>query len=75
MKEEEKLLTLISLSTTPDNSIHSVHDDAKDKDFELELTWISPKSNWQHQPVPKELAAEAERKAKEIIEAANQMEE
>ncbi|GAA5860900.1 hypothetical protein JCM3774_003180 [Rhodotorula dairenensis] len=55
--------------------IHSVHDDAKDKDFELELTWISPKSNWQHQPVPKELAAEAERKAKEIIEAANQMEE
>lgn len=55
--------------------IHTVHDDTKDKDFELELTWISPKSDWRHQPVPKELAQEAERKAKEIIDQANEMEE
>lgn len=55
--------------------IHSVHDEAKDKDFELEMTWISPKSDWQHRPVPKDLADEAERKAKEFIDAANQMEE
>ncbi|GAA6011706.1 hypothetical protein JCM10207_004217 [Rhodosporidiobolus poonsookiae] len=55
--------------------IHTVHDDAKDKDFELELTWISPKSGWKHQPVPKELADAAEKKAKETIAAANEMEE
>lgn len=59
----------------PARSIHTVHDDAKDKDFELEMTWISPKSGWQHQLVPKELAEEAERKAKEQIDAANEMEE
>lgn len=52
-----------------------MHDDTKDKDFELEMTWISPKSDWRHQLVPKELAQEAERKAKEIIDQANEMEE
>ncbi|GAA6055868.1 hypothetical protein JCM3770_001530 [Rhodotorula araucariae] len=55
--------------------IHTVHDDAKDKEFELELTWISPQSGWLHKPVPKELADEAEKKAKEIIDAANAMED
>ena len=50
-----------------------MHDDAKDKDFELELSWISPQTGWKHAPVPKALAAEAERKAKEIIDAANEM--
>lgn len=52
-----------------------MHDDAKDKDFELELTWISPQSGWLHKPVPKELADEAEKKAKEGLEAANAMED
>ncbi|GAA5868328.1 hypothetical protein JCM1840_005639 [Sporobolomyces johnsonii] len=55
--------------------IHTVHDDTKDKDFELEMTWISPKSGWRHQPVPQDLADAAEKKAKEIIDAANEMEE
>ncbi|GAA6060344.1 hypothetical protein JCM10212_004528, partial [Sporobolomyces blumeae] len=55
--------------------IHTVHDDTKDKDFELELTWIAPQSDWRHQPVPAPIAQEAERKAKEIIDQANEMEE
>lgn len=45
--------------------IYTVHDDAKDKDFELELTWVGPESGGRHLPVPKELQLEAERKAKE----------
>lgn len=56
-------------------SIHQVHDEAKDKDFELELSWISPVSGWKHMTVPKAIADEAEKKAKAIIEAANEMEE
>ncbi|KAK4704350.1 20S proteasome subunit alpha 7, partial [Phenoliferia sp. Uapishka_3] len=55
--------------------IHTVHDEAKDKDFELELSWIAPASGWKHAPVPKDVADAAEAKAKAIIEEANQMEE
>ncbi|KAK4055911.1 putative proteasome subunit alpha type-7 [Microbotryomycetes sp. JL221] len=55
--------------------IHQAHDEAKDKDFELELSWISAQSGWKHMPVPKELADEAEAKAKAIIDEANVMEE
>lgn len=46
--------------------IYTVHDDAKDKDFELELTWVGPESGGRHLPVPKELQVEAERKAKSV---------
>jgi 20S proteasome subunit alpha 7 len=46
-------------------SIYTVHDEAKDKDFELELSWVGPPSNGRHAPVPKALQEEAERKAKE----------
>ena len=52
-----------------------MHDEAKDKDFELELSWISPQSGWKHAPVPKEIGDKAEQKAKAIIDEANQMEE
>ncbi|KAI8364435.1 nucleophile aminohydrolase [Blakeslea trispora] len=45
--------------------IHTCHDDAKDKDFELELSWICPESHYKHQFVPKEIQAEAEALAKE----------
>ncbi len=48
--------------------IYLVHDDAKDKEFELEISWIGAESNGLHEPVPADLFAEAERKAKEAIE-------
>ncbi|KAF9945598.1 hypothetical protein BGZ65_010576, partial [Modicella reniformis] len=44
--------------------IYNVHDDAKDKEFELELSWICEESNGFHQAVPKDLAEEAEQLAK-----------
>ena len=36
--------------------IYTVHDEVKDKDFELELSWISAsETDSKHQRVPKEL--------------------
>ncbi len=48
--------------------IFKVHDDAKDKDFELELSWIGPESNGVHTAVPADLRAEAIGKAKEALD-------
>ena len=31
--------------------IYSVHDDVKDKDFELELSWVCEESGWVHKQV------------------------
>lgn len=50
--------------------IHMVHDDAKDKEFELEMTWICPESNGKHVPVPTEIKYEAERLAKAALDTA-----
>jgi len=44
--------------------IYGVHDDLKDKLFELELSWVCPESNNKHQFVPKDVFEEAERLAK-----------
>jgi 20S proteasome subunit alpha 7 len=41
----------------------------KDKEFELEMSWICPESNNQHQLVPKEILAEADKQAKAALEA------
>lgn len=46
-------------------SIYTCHDDAKDKDFELELSWICAESKYKHQFVPKDIKLEAETLAKE----------
>lgn len=51
--------------------IYVAHDDSKDKEFELEMTWISgvdgPTKGF-HQEVPKALKEEAERLAKKAID-------
>ncbi|KAG8760273.1 hypothetical protein FRC14_003571 [Serendipita sp. 396] len=48
--------------------IHAVHDDAKEKDFELELSWVGSETNNIHLPVPKDLFEDADRKAREALE-------
>ncbi|PCH41290.1 20S proteasome subunit [Wolfiporia cocos MD-104 SS10] len=48
--------------------IYLVHDDAKEKDFELEVSWVCDETNGMHVPVPKDLLEEASRKAKESLE-------
>ncbi|KAI8909592.1 nucleophile aminohydrolase, partial [Gorgonomyces haynaldii] len=47
--------------------IHMVHDEAKDKEFELELTWICPASQNKHTQVPADIKQEAERAAKAAL--------
>ena len=49
-------------------SIYLVHDDAKEKEFELEMSWIGDETNGVHLPVPKELFDEAESKAQAALE-------
>ncbi|KAL1303677.1 hypothetical protein AAFC00_007031 [Neodothiora populina] len=51
--------------------IYVAHEDNKDKDFELELTWVSAvngPTNGRHEEVPTELREEAERLAKKTLE-------
>jgi len=76
--EVEKLLANGSESLTCEQALvkvarilHKVHDE-KDKDFELEASWICALSDYQHSPVPPELLKEAEAEAKRLIEAEEQ---
>lgn len=58
--------------------IYVAHEDSKDKDFELEMTWISAVSGptkGRHEEVPKELREEAERLAKVALEGEDEEEE
>ncbi|CAN1253229.1 Proteasome subunit alpha type-3 [Linum perenne] len=48
--------------------IYKVHDEAKDKAFELELSWVCEESNRQHQKVPDELLEEAKSAARIALE-------
>jgi len=51
--------------------IYVAHEDNKDKEFELEMTWVSAVSGptkGRHQEVPAELREEAERLAKKALE-------
>ncbi|KAF8974368.1 20S proteasome subunit [Flammula alnicola] len=48
--------------------IYLVHDDAKEKEFELEISWIGPESNNLHVHVPKDLFDEADAAAKAALE-------
>lgn len=55
--------------------IHSVHDEVKDKDFELELSWICDETNGVHQLVPAEMRDEISKRAKDALEEDDEEEE
>lgn len=58
--------------------IYVAHEDSKDKDFELELTWISSvdgPTKGKHEEVPKELFEEAEKAAKKSLEGDDEEED
>ncbi|KDQ08276.1 hypothetical protein BOTBODRAFT_38105 [Botryobasidium botryosum FD-172 SS1] len=68
-KTELEKLKLAELSTREAifeaaRIIHLVHDDAKDKEFELELSWVGEETGGLHLPVPKDLFDEADKKAR-----------
>ncbi|KAK7084654.1 Proteasome subunit alpha type-3 [Halocaridina rubra] len=48
--------------------IYLVHDEVKDRHFELELSWVCEESGFKHQLVPKDLYQEAEQYAKAALE-------
>ena len=48
--------------------IYQVHDEVKDKMFQLELSWVADFTNGVHQTVPKEVHDEAEKFAKAALE-------
>lgn len=48
--------------------IYTLHDEGKDKPFELEMSWICEESNWMHKGVPKNIIAESVEWAKNDIE-------
>lgn len=58
--------------------IHVAHEDSKDKDFELEMTWVSGvdgPTKGRHMPVPDALRDEAERLAKKALEGDDEEED
>lgn len=58
--------------------IYIAHEDSKDKEFELEMTWISSldgPTKGRHEEVPKELLEEAEKAAKRALEGEDEEEE
>lgn len=36
------------------HSLHVLHDEAKDKPFELEMAWVCEETGWKYQSVPQE---------------------
>lgn len=58
--------------------IYVAHEDSKDKEFELEMTWVSSlngPTKGRHEEVPKALREEAERLAKQALEGDDDEEE
>lgn len=69
--EIEKLkladLTVKELVKEATRIIYIVHDELKDKQFELELSWCSEATNGRHELVPQDIATEAETQAKQAL--------
>jgi len=67
-KLEMKNMTCKELVKEAAKIIYQVHDEVKDKMFELELSWVSKDTNGKHERVPKNIHEEAEAYAKEALE-------
>lgn len=52
--------------------IHSLHEEGKDKPFELEMSWLCEESGWVHKGVPKDVIKGAVEWAKKDIEEAEE---
>ncbi|XP_062587803.1 proteasome subunit alpha type-3-like [Saccostrea cucullata] len=55
--------------------IYIVHDEVKDKNFELELSWVGDVTGGKHELVPQNVFAEAEKFAKEALEESDDSDE
>mmetsp|Transcript_6032 Transcript_6032/g.11011 ORF Transcript_6032/g.11011 Transcript_6032/m.11011 type:complete len:274 (+) Transcript_6032:125-946(+) len=69
---EENLITVAEGVKQLAKIIHTLHDEAKDKPFELEMSWLSEGTGWRHAGVPRATIAEAVAWAKKEIEEAEE---
>jgi 20S proteasome subunit alpha 7 len=67
-KLKMKDMTCAELIKEAAKIIYMVHDEVKDKMFELELSWVTEATNGIHQRVPNDVHAEAEKHAKSAME-------
>jgi len=75
-EEDDNLITVAEGVKQLAKIIHALHDEAKDKPFELEMSWLSEGTGWKHAGVPRDVIAEAvEWAKKEIAEAEEESEE
>ncbi|KAF2365227.1 Proteasome subunit alpha/beta [Trinorchestia longiramus] len=63
-----KELTCRQLVKEAAKIIYLVHDEVKDKQFELELSWVCAETHGRHELVPKQLKIQAEKYAKAALE-------
>jgi len=54
--------------------IHLLHEEGKDKPFELEMSWLCEESGWEHKGVPRDFIKEAVEWAKKDIQEAQEYE-
>ncbi|XP_031781846.1 proteasome subunit alpha type-3 isoform X2 [Nasonia vitripennis] len=47
--------------------IYLVHDELKDKQFELEMSWVGKHTNGKHEKIPNDIKIEAESKARQAL--------
>lgn len=47
--------------------IYLVHDELKDKQFELEMSWVGKHTNGRHERIPADVKTDAETKAKQAM--------
>jgi 20S proteasome subunit alpha 7 len=45
--------------------LHLAHDESKDRDFEIEMSWICAESGMRHEHVPAQLLSEAVQSAQD----------
>lgn len=69
---EEELITVAEGVKQLAKIIYTLHDEAKDKPFELEMSWLSEGTGWKHVGVPRDTIKEAVEWAKKEIEEAEE---
>ncbi|KAL8619687.1 Proteasome subunit alpha type-3 [Nucella lapillus] len=74
-KLKMKDMTMQDLVKEVARIIYVVHDEVKDKSFELELSWVGEGTGGKHQLVPKDVHIAAEKFAKEALEESDDSDE
>jgi len=69
---EERLITAAEAVRQLAKIVYGLHDEAKDKPFELEMSWLTEGTGWRHAGVPRDVIAEATAWAKKEIEEAEE---